>query len=184
MTDTGFKILDEPLPGIMVIHSPRFEDERGVFAKGYHLDFFAALPSPFHPAEQFTSTSAKKVLRGMHFQAGISAQQKLVSCIAGRLLDVIVDVRPESPNYNKPFSIELNGCDTIALLIGKGYAHGFLSLAESTIMQYLTTSVHCAKEDKGVLWSSIDLDWPITAPIVSPRDAEHPNIGNEPCTFL
>jgi dTDP-4-dehydrorhamnose 3,5-epimerase len=184
MTSSGFNVLSEPLPGVYVIRTPRFEDQRGIFVKSFHSEFFEALPNPFVPAEQFTSISSSGVLRGMHFQEGYSAHQKLVNCLAGRLFDVVVDVRPESPNFNKPFSLELSDTNPISILIGKGYAHGFLSLAESSIMHYLTSSVHSPSNDRGVLWSSIDLAWPVVNPVVSPRDAAHPHIGVERCTFL
>jgi dTDP-4-dehydrorhamnose 3,5-epimerase len=184
MTSSGFNVLSEPLPDVYLIRMPRFEDQRGFLLKSFHSEFFEALPNPFVPAEQFTSVSSTGVLRGMHFQEGYSAHRKLVNCLAGRLLDVVVDVRPESPNFNKPFSIELSGASPIAILIGIGYAHGFLSLAESSVMQYLTSSVHSPSNDKGVLWSSIDLAWPVIDPVISPRDAAHPQIGVERCTFL
>lgn len=183
MTSTGFEVLDEPLPGVFVIRTPRFEDERGIFLKTYNSSFFDTLPNPFYPAEQFTSVSADGVLRGMHFQTGSSSHQKLISCIAGELLDVVVDVRPESPNFNKPISLKLSENNPISILVAKGYAHGFLSLSNSCTIQYLTSSVHSPHEDKGVLWSSLNFDWPIEKPLISPRDASHPQIGSVKYTF-
>jgi dTDP-4-dehydrorhamnose 3,5-epimerase len=183
MTSAGFEVLHEPLPGVFVIRTPRFEDERGVFFKVYNSTFYDALPNPFYPAEQFTSVSTKGVLRGMHFQTGRSAHQKLISCIAGEMLDVVVDVRPESPNFNKPISLKLSNNSSISILIAKGYAHGFLSLSSSCTIQYLTSSVHSPGEDQGVLWSSLNFDWPIDKPLISPRDASHPQIGSVKYTF-
>jgi dTDP-4-dehydrorhamnose 3,5-epimerase len=183
MTDIGFKVLSEPLPNVFLIATPQFEDQRGMFTKGYHADFFNSLPAPFQPKEQFTSLSAKGVLRGMHFQTGKSAQQKLVSCLTGRILDVIVDVRRESPNYNKPIAFELGEMAPISILIGKGYAHGFLSLADSSIVNYLTSTVHSPPNDRGILWSSINFKWPVMNPSLSSRDEAHPSIGIEQCTF-
>lgn len=183
MADTGFEILAEPLPDVLLIKTPRYDDERGIFLKGYHEDFFNSLPTPFKPAEQFISISQKEVLRGMHFQEGIMAHQKLVSCSAGRILDVVVDVRNDSAYFNKPISIELDSRSACALLIGKGYAHGFLALEELSATHYLTSSVHSSQHDKGILWSSFDFEWPTKSPIVSARDARQPLIGSDQCTF-
>jgi dTDP-4-dehydrorhamnose 3,5-epimerase len=119
----------------------------------------------------------------MHFQVKNSAQQKLVTCPVGKVLDVIVDVRIESPYFNKPISIELGEKEPLAILIGKGYAHGFLSLTDNSFMQYLTSTVHSPAHDKGVLWSSIDFNWPTDSPKISNRDSNHPAIGREICIF-
>ena len=112
----------------------------------------------------------------MHFQVGEAAHDKLVSCIKGQVLDVVVDVRPESPHFNKPFAVEISDSSNTALLIGKGYAHGFLTLAEDSWMLYTTSTVHCPSLDRGVLWSSIAFDWPSTKPLISERDGLHPSI--------
>lgn len=180
---SDFKILTEPLPDVFIIQIPRFEDQRGVFIKSFNEDFFGSLPDPFRPMEQFISISSKDVIRGMHFQVENSAQQKLVTCPVGKVLDVIVDVRIESPYFNKPISIELEEREPLAILIGKGYAHGFLSLTDNSFMQYLTSTVHSPAHDKGVLWSSIDFNWPTGSPKISNRDSNHPAIGREVCIF-
>ena len=180
---SDFKILTEPLPDVFIIQIPRFEDQRGIFIKSFNEDFFSSLPDPFTPMEQFISISSKDVIRGMHFQVENSAQQKLVTCPVGKVLDVIVDVRIESPYFNKPISFELGEKEPLAILIGKGYAHGFLSLTDNSFMQYLTSTVHSPAHDKGVLWSSIDFNWPTDSPKISNRDSNHPAIGREICIF-
>jgi dTDP-4-dehydrorhamnose 3,5-epimerase len=169
-------IIEQPLPGVALLQCPRYADHRGDFTKLFHADALRSLGLPFTPAESFLTRSKAGVIRGMHFQVGEAAHDKLVCCPRGRVLDVVVDVRPESPHFNKPVAVELSEHTSTALLIGKGYGHGFLALDEDSWMLYSTTTVHCPALDRGVLWSSIDFDWPIQQPVISERDSNHPTI--------
>jgi dTDP-4-dehydrorhamnose 3,5-epimerase len=170
------QIRDQPLPGVYVLDCPRYPDHRGDFTKLFHAVALQAHGISFTPAESFLTRSKAGVLRGMHFQVGDAAHLKLVACPKGRVLDVVVDVRPESPYFNKPFTMELAENNNTALLIAKGYAHGFLALDDDSWMLYYTSTIHSPAMDWGVLWSSIALDWPIRDPIISDRDAQHPPI--------
>ena len=161
---------------MFVLDCPHFPDPRGDFTKLFHAEALLAQGIAFTPAESFLTRSNADVLRGMHFQVGEAAHDKLVTCIKGRVLDVVVDVRPDSPHFNHPFAIELPEASSTALLIGKGYAHGFFTLDDDSWMLYFTTTVHCPHLDRGVLWSSIAFDWPICEPTLSDRDAGHPLI--------
>ena len=167
------QILDQPLPGVYVLDCPHYQDHRGDFIKLFHADDLLAQGISFTPAESFLTRSKAGVLRGMHFQVGEAAHIKLVACPKGRVLDVVVDVRPESPNFNKPFAIELAEHSNTALLIAKGYAHGFLALDDDSWMLYFTSTVHCPAMDRGVLWSSIAIDWPNGQIKLSGRDELH-----------
>ena len=168
------RVRSQPLPGVYVLDCPYFPDQRGDFTKLFHIDALSKQGIAFTPAESFLTRSKADVLRGMHFQVGEAAHVKLVTCIKGQVLDVVVDVRPESINFNKPFAIEISESNNTALLIGKGYAHGFLTLAEDSWMLYTTSTIHCPSLDRGVLWSSIAFDWPIAKPLISERDGLHP----------
>jgi dTDP-4-dehydrorhamnose 3,5-epimerase len=176
MDSAGFSIEDQPLPGVYVLNMPRFDDDRGIFLKTFHAKAFATLGIPFEPAEQFITCSGLNVLRGMHYQVEEAAHLKLVTCPIGRILDVVVDIRPESDQFNQPFSIELNSRQPRALLIDKGYAHGFLTIEDQSWVQYLTSTVHDPDRDRGVHWASIDFDWPVKTPAISKRDSSHPSI--------
>lgn len=94
----------------------------------------------------------------------------------GRVLDVVVDIRLGSPYFNQPVSIELSESEPTSLLIAKGYAHGFLALEDESWMLYSTSTVHQPELDRGVLWSSINFNWPIQDPLLSQRDQQHPSI--------
>ena len=113
----------------------------------------------------------------MHYQCSTHAHDKLVFCITGKILDVIVDIRPDSPQFNRPISISLDASIPRAIFISKGYAHGFLSQSDNTTLLYQTSTVHNPRNDKGILWSSINFDWPISNPVLSERDKSHPVIN-------
>lgn len=169
-------IRSQPLPGVFVLDCPHFPDHRGDFTKLFHAEALLAQGISFTPAESFLTRSNAGVLRGMHFQVDEAAHDKLVTCIKGRVLDVVVDVRPDSPHFNQPFAIELPDTSNTALLIGKGYAHGFFTLDDDSWMLYSTSTVHCTSLDRGVLWSSIAFKWPREQPVLSDRDRRHPSI--------
>jgi dTDP-4-dehydrorhamnose 3,5-epimerase len=175
---TSFIVSDEPFPGVFVLDCSVFNDHRGDFTKFFHYPTLARHGIDFNPCESFLTRSKKMVLRGMHYQTGDAAHAKLVTCIKGSVLDVVVDIRPDSPTFRKTFSIELSECNSKALLIDKGYAHGFLSLDDDNWMMYFTSTVHSPLHDRGVLWSSIPFDWGCSEPIVSDRDANHPPIAS------
>jgi len=173
-----FKVRELILPDVFLIEFPRFFDERGSFSKFFHDEALAKLGIGFVPAETFFTRSASGVLRGMHFQVGPAEHVKLVCCTQGSVLDVVVDIRLESCYFNQPVGIELNEKKPLALLIGKGYAHGFLSLDDNSTLLYATSTVHQPEFDCGVLWSSINFNWPIQNPLISERDQKHPAISN------
>jgi dTDP-4-dehydrorhamnose 3,5-epimerase len=169
-------IIDQLLPGVTLLQCPHYTDHRGDFTKLFHADSLSCLGLPFIPAESFLTRSKAGVIRGMHFQVGEAAHDKLVCCPKGRVLDVVVDVRPESAYFNRPVAVEISEHRNTALLIGKGYGHGFLALDDDSWMLYSTTTIHNPELDCGVLWSSIDFDWPVQHPVISERDRQHPMI--------
>ena len=179
-----FKVVKNYFGGAMLIETPKFEDDRGLFHKVYNCDEFKKLSINFEPKEQFFSISSKNVLRGMHFQIKQYAQAKLVSCLSGKILDVIVDLRNNSESFKKVISVELDSKKPYALYIPVGFAHGFVSLQEKSIMQYLTSTVYNKDFDKGIHWNSIDFKWPKEKYILSKRDSSHPHIDNLKCEFF
>lgn len=175
---SSLKIERQLLPDVYLLKTPFFRDSRGSFSKIFHFESFSDQSINFEPKEIFFSTSAKYVLRGMHFQIGNAAHQKLVCCQKGKVLDIIVCVDPNSDHFNKPIAVELDEESSTAILIGTQYAHGFLSLEDDSLMLYSTSTVHCPELDKGILWSSIDFEWPTNIlPILSERDKNHPHIN-------
>lgn len=177
------QILDEYPSGITLLKVPYFKDERGVFCKFYSSDLFKKNKINFSPKEHFYSISKKNVIRGMHFQIKESSHTKLISCVSGEIIDVVVDIRKNSKFFNKPLSFKLSGNSETAVLIPEGFAHGFLTISENSIVQYLVSKPYDANLDKGVSWNSIDFDWNCSNPLISERDSNHPSIQNQEFIF-
>jgi len=97
-----------------------------------------------------------------------------VYCLAGAALDVIFDMRIDSPSFGKTYCVVLNGADNYSIYIPEGVAHGFLTLTDNCIMQYKVTSIYSAEHDRGINWNSIGFNWPSAEPVLSERDQRHP----------
>jgi dTDP-4-dehydrorhamnose 3,5-epimerase len=172
------KIHSEPLPGAFVLEPRFFEDPRGNFLKTFHQPDFAALGMDFHPREEFFSTSHRAVVRGMHFQLPPHDHEKLVYCVRGAALDVVLDLRKASPGFGKFAGIELSAQNHRLFYIPRGVAHGFLSLHDDTIMIYKTSTVHVPTHDAGIRWDSFGFVWPVATPILSERDRLFPALAD------
>ena len=168
------ELVPTELPGLQLIRPPIFRDGRGSFVKTFHRDLFRERGLDFEPREEFFSTSAKGVLRGMHFQLPPAAHAKLVYCIAGSVLDVVLDLRKNSPSFGRSCARELSAANREMFFIPAGFAHGFLALADGATMVYQTSSVHSPAHDAGVRWDSFGFDWPVTNPVLSARDTKFP----------
>jgi dTDP-4-dehydrorhamnose 3,5-epimerase len=169
------KFIKTAIEGLVEIHPRIFEDERGFFFESYSRKAFEdnAISEVFVQDNQ--SFSVKGVLRGLHFQKDPFAQGKLVSVVKGRVLDVAVDIRPESSTFGKYELFELDDKKKNMVYIPAGFAHGFLALEES-IFSYKCTNLYHKASESGISWNDPDLDinWGITDPIVSSKDIELP----------
>ena len=148
------------------------EDHRGNFIKLFNNDFYKEKLSHFCPEEIFMSSSVKGVLRGMHYQIGEFAHNKLVICLSGTIRDVVVDLRP-GENFGAVWSSILVPEETQWVYVPVGCAHGFQVLSDVATMLYCVDRVYSLSHDKGVLWDSIDFKWDILPPILSDRDSSH-----------
>ncbi len=158
--------------------SPFFaQDERGTFVKTFNSERFTALGLPTDWREEYYSSSRKGVIRGMHFQTPPHDHQKLVYCMQGQVLDVVVDLRMGSPTHGRYLALKLDAAQGQGLMIPKGMAHGFLALTEDVLMAYKVTSVYAPESDAGIRWDSFGLDWGVDNPIVSVRDCAHPKFS-------
>jgi dTDP-4-dehydrorhamnose 3,5-epimerase len=171
------RILTELLPQALLIEPKQIRDDRGDFVKTYHEAAFERLGVKEVWREEFFSVSKKGVLRGMHFQAPPASCAKIVFCASGRALDVILDLRRSSPTFGTAAGTALDDRNRHLLYLPAGFAHGFLALADETIMIYKTSALHAPECDLGIRWDSIPFDWGIAAPILSPRDAGHPPLA-------
>jgi dTDP-4-dehydrorhamnose 3,5-epimerase len=163
------------IQGLKVISLKIFNDDRGFFVERYKLDRFSehGLP-PF--VQDNHSRSKPRVIRGLHYQTN-PGQGKLVGVIRGRIWDVAVDLRRDSPTFGKWEALELNDTDGNLLWIPSGFAHGFCVLgSEDADVFYKVDSLYNAKGEGGVRFDDPDLkiNWPVSNPIVSPRDRVMP----------
>lgn len=167
---TGFPDMVEILPAV-------YPDDRGWFLEFYKESTLQAHGVPAKFPQENMSFSNKGVIRGLHFQLDPFAQGKLVSVIKGRVLDVSVDLRPDSPTYLKLFYYELSGERHNMLFVPPGFAHGFAALEES-IFFYKCTNVYSKQHEGGIVWNDPDLniDWGLKNPIVSEKDNALPTL--------
>lgn len=172
------EILETSISGCFEIRPKLLEDIRGWFLKTYHRDQFKDFGLGTQWNEEYFSSSQKDVLRGVHFQTPPDDHYKIVTCLNGSVVDVIVDLRKNSPTFRKCISLKLNGQNKKMVYIPKGCGHAFLSMEDNSILFYKVSSVYSPEKDKGVLWSSLDFDWSISNPILSPRDMQHPKINS------
>ena len=167
------------LAGLVVLEPRVFTDLRGTFVKTFHATAFRELGLDFVPREEYFSTSHKNVVRGMHFQVPPADHAKLVYCVTGAVLDVVLDLRRNSPTCGGTFAGELSETNRRSLFIPTGFAHGFLALTDHALMVYKTSTVHDPACDRGIHWQSFGFAWPLggAAPILSPRDEALPPLA-------
>ncbi len=156
--------------GLFILETNNFQDERGGFQKLFNYDFFMENGLECDFKEFYYSVNKVNVIRGMHFQIPPYDHTKVVYVSRGRIKDVVVDLRKSQPTFGKCFSIELNDQKGQYLYIPKGFAHGFVSLEDGSIVNYAQTTCYSKEHDCGVDAMSIDFDWGIRNPIRSGRD--------------
>ena len=174
------QIENTPLPGVRVITPRRFGDHRGFFAETWSRPKLAeaGIDVDFVQDNHSLSESAP-TLRGLHFQAPPRAQDKLVRCGRGRLLDVAVDIRRGSPTYGQWTSVELSVENGRQLLVPAGFAHGFVTREPGTEIVYKCSDYYAPEADGAVLWSSCGINWDLAGdPVISAKDAAAPALAD------
>lgn len=163
------------IKGVYLIEPEFIEDERGYFARSFCENEFKEAGIDFHPVQSNVSNNKKAyTLRGMHFHAAPYEETKLVRCSAGKIFDVVVDIRPKSPSFRKWLGIELSRENGRVLYIPAGCAHGFLTLENDSEVFYQMSPAYTPGHDRGFRWndSAIGIDWPGEPKVISARDAE------------
>lgn len=170
------KIQDLPLKDAKIIELDVFRDSRGFFVERYQKEKFAEIGIHIDFVQDNFSWSQPRVLRGLHFQKN-PCQGKLVSVVAGKIWDVLVDLRPHSPTFKKYVGIELSYDKSQIVWVPEGFAHGFCVLGEEAAgVFYKVNNFFSLKGDGGLLWKDpqINIQWPIDAPLLSDKDAKMP----------
>ena len=176
------------LDGPLEIVPRKIEDERGYFSEVFRLNSFAEQVGPTAFVQDNQSLSVRAgTIRGIHFQSHPAAQGKLVRCLAGRLLDVAVDLRHDSPTFGKCASVILTAEENNQLWIPVGFGHAFCTLEPDSIVSYRVTSYYSPEHDKGVAWDDpgIAINWPQIADpaTLSPKDRRQPRLAGLPAYF-
>ncbi|MFD0726103.1 dTDP-4-dehydrorhamnose 3,5-epimerase [Lysobacter brunescens] len=176
------KIIETDLPGCIVIEPHVFHDSRGFFYESFNRDKWAGAGFSFPEFVQGNvSSSAHGVLRGLHYQWP-KPQGKLVSVIEGEAWDVAVDIRRGSPSFGRWTAVLLSAENKRHFWIPEGFAHGFATLSARAVFSYLCTETYDREADAAIRWNDADLaiDWPISAPSLSEKDAKAPFLADVP----
>lgn len=176
-------IRETKLKGCFIIEPKVFEDKRGYFLESFNQNTFSKLIGRHISFVQDNeSYSSRGVLRGLHFQRGEHAQAKLVRVIKGKVLDVAVDVRKESPTYGQHVSIELSGENKKQFFVPRGFAHGFVVLSDTALFSYKCDNFYNKASEGGIIYTDahLDIDWvlPTKDLIVSEKDLVLPTLEN------
>lgn len=173
------KIKSTPLKDCYIIEPTVFEDERGYFYEKFNEQKFNELTGMNgHFVQDNISKSSYGVLRGIHLQKGEHAQAKLVSCLEGKVFDVAVDLREDSPTFGQWFGVELTPENKLQLYVPRGFGHGFSVLSETAIFSYKCDNFYHKESEGSVIWNDKDLniDWKLPADkvLLSEKDSQLP----------
>ena len=180
------KTIETGIEGLVVIEPDCHGDHRGWFMETYSKPKFEELGITCEFVQDNQSFSAQKgTLRGLHFQIEPMAQSKLLRCTRGKILDVAVDLRKNSPTYKKWYSIELSAENKLQFFMPAGMAHGFVTLTDDVEVQYKVDKVYAPECDRSVRFDDpeIDVDWGIAEPILSEKDLKAPLFKDSDANF-
>ncbi len=160
----------------IIIREPR-SDERGSFARTFAKEELAQKGIDFdivHINQCFTHK--KGTIRGLHFQIAPKEEAKIFQCLKGRVFDVAVDMREDSPTYRQWFGIELTEDNNTLVYIPKGFAHGYQTLTDNCLVEYFVSEYYAPQFERGIRWDdpALAIEWPIKNPILSPKDTKWP----------
>jgi dTDP-4-dehydrorhamnose 3,5-epimerase len=171
------RVLETGLPGVVVVEPAVHGDHRGFFMETWNAGRYGALGLPQAFRQSNVSRSGPGVIRGLHFQQP-DPQGKLIFVLEGRIFDVAVDIRPDSPNFGQWAGVELSAENHRQMYIPEGFAHGFCVLGEGAMISYLCTTEYRAEYDRVVAWNdpAIGIRWPIDDARLSAKDAAAPRL--------
>jgi dTDP-4-dehydrorhamnose 3,5-epimerase len=173
------KFTETPLPGLIVIELEPIFDSRGFFARTWCENEFAGrgLCTTLRQSG-IAFNRLRGTIRGLHFQRPPFAETKIVRCTAGAILDVAVDLRPETPTYLQYFTIELTARNRTALYIPEGFGHGYQTLEDDTEVAYWMSQLYAPEYAAGIRWndSALGIQWPLETTEISERDRNLPTV--------
>jgi dTDP-4-dehydrorhamnose 3,5-epimerase len=178
----SFRALD--IPDVLLVTHGIFKDQRGFFLESFREEPFIRRGLPRFVQDNHARSSGS-VLRGLHYQIRPAAIGKLVRCLRGRIFDVAVDIRRGSPTYAQWVGVELTDENCQMVYIPEGFAHAYCALTDACEVFYKTTGYYSPQHDRGFRWNDPDvrIEWPITEPILSPKDANAPQLKDADNNF-
>ena len=173
-------IIETEIQGVYIIEPKVFGDSRGYFFESFSKKEFESKVGPVEFVQDNESKSCYGVVRGLHFQKPPHAQAKLVRVVKGKVLDVAVDLRKDSPTYGKHVTVELSEDNHRQVFIPKGFAHGFSVLSEEAVFQYKCDDYYAPETEGAVAWNDpeLNIDWRVPADmmILLEKDKRHPEL--------
>lgn len=161
---------------LLIITPDVFTDNRGYFYESYNEKKYKRIGLNAHFVQDNQSQSSKGTIRGLHFQIGEFAQGKLVRVVAGSVIDYAVDIRWGSPTFGRYEKVLLSAANKVQFWIPPGFAHGFVALEDSTVMQYKCTAFYSKEHERGIYYDDPDIgiDWGVNDPFISEKDKTYP----------
>lgn len=175
-------ILETPLKDLYVVETDPFVDHRGAFARWFcEAELAEIIGSRRIKNVNFSRTTKAGSVRGMHFQRPPHAEMKMVRCIRGKILDVVVDIRKDSPTFLQHYGVELSAENMKLFVIPEGFAHGFQSLEDDCEIMYLVTEFYSPESEGGLRYNdpALCIAWPLNVSDISEKDGRHPLITSE-----
>ena len=175
------RITEFELKGLLLLQPEVFRDERGFFMETWNARKYGQLGLPTTFVQDNLSRSSRGTLRGLHYQKPHS-QGKLVSLLKGKVWDVSVDLRLDSPTFGKWVGTTLDSDIGSQLYIPPGFAHGFCTLSEEALFFYKCTDFYFPADERGIAWNDpqLNINWPVSDPLLSSKDRGYPNLGEVP----
>ncbi len=181
------KIIETPIPGLLVIEPRVFADERGYFFESFNESRFAGAGLITDFVQDNESKSHRGVVRGLHYQLAPYAQTKLIRVVRGTVYDVAVDLRIGSPTFGQWYGLEVSASKKNQLYIPKGFAHGFSVLSDYAIFSYKCDALYNPAADRGIRFDdpALNIDWklPMEEAVISGKDLVHPFLADAEINF-
>lgn len=172
---------ETPIPGVILFEPTIFADERGYFFESYNQQQWLEVGVDAHFVQDNQARSSRGVLRGLHYQVGDMAQAKMVRVLEGEVLDVVVDLRENSPTYAQYYSVRLSDSNRRQLFVPRGFAHGYVVLSEMAEFFYKCDNFYSKAHEGGILFNdpSLGIDWEfdLELVIISQKDRVLPAFG-------
>lgn len=175
------KFVETDLAGALLIEPDPVTDDRGFFARQFSRERMAEIGLMDRIVEVYDSFNAKRgTLRGIHYQLPPFAETKIIRCVRGRVYDIILDLRPDSPTFGKSFGAELSDENRISMYAPRGFAHGFIALSDDAELFYFVDEVYSAEHARGIRWNDprFGIQWPMTPSLISERDRQFPDFDS------